>query len=69
MKDSEKGNDPSWKNFRDYSKGKAKLKNAVLQHPEEGTKHSIYDFMQKNINRKFWISNYAKFTKDTKTNK
>ena len=45
MADS-KHKDSSWKNLDDYSKGKARLENGVLQHPDEDPKTSIYTFMQ-----------------------
>jgi hypothetical protein len=45
----------SWKNLEDWKKGKAKLKYATLAHPEEKL-DSIYDFIEKKINRRFWMS-------------
>ena len=51
----------SWKNVEKYRKGKAALKNAVLQHPEENSKTSIYDFVKKNISRKLWVIPYERF--------
>jgi hypothetical protein len=44
----------SWKNMQDYNKGKAKLKNAVLQHPAEDPNNSIYTFMKSKIKRNLW---------------
>lgn len=51
----------SWKNAENYRKGKEQLKNAVLQHPEESEKTSIYDFVKKNIDRKLWVIPYSQF--------
>ena len=44
--------DSSWKNINDWSKGKAKLQNAVYQHPDEGStpQTSVYNFMKSKIN-------------------
>ena len=49
----------SWKNINDYRQGKDKLKNAVLQHPEE-SQNSMYNFIKKNIKRDFWVSQNLK---------
>jgi hypothetical protein len=49
----------SWKNLNDYRQGKDKLKNAVLQHPEE-SQNSMYNFIKKNIKRDFWVSQNLK---------
>jgi hypothetical protein len=54
-----------WKNYKDYLKGKAKLENAVLQHPEEGKDDkSVYDFMKSKIERNLWVIPYSRFKKD-----
>ena len=47
-----KKQDSSWKNVDDWAKGKDKLKNAVLQHPDEGSTavDSIYNFMKSKVN-------------------
>ena len=59
MKNQEK----SWKNVENYRKGKEPLENAVLQHPDENPKTSIYDYVKKNIKRKLWVIPYDKFKK------
>ena len=53
-------NKETWNNFLNYNKGKEKLKNAVLQHPDEDTNTSMYSFMKKNINRRLWVNNNLK---------
>lgn len=63
MAKGSKKQDEGWKNYRDYRRGKAKLQNAVLQHPEETEETSVYSFMKKNINRRFWIRPYDEFKK------
>tara|TARA_B100000497_G_scaffold114816_1_gene137755 strand:- start:127 stop:327 length:201 start_codon:yes stop_codon:yes gene_type:complete len=58
--------DSSWKNIKDWSKGKAKLQNAVLQHPEEGStsSSSIYNFIKsKKDNNKANILNFDQYRK------
>ncbi len=56
-----------WKNFEDYLKGKAKLENAVLQHPEEGDDgKSVYDYMQKQVQRNLWVIPYDQLKKRDK---
>jgi len=49
----------SWKNLSNYQQGKDKLKNAVLQHPEE-SQNSMYEFIKKNIKRDLWVSQNLK---------
>jgi len=45
--------DSSWKNVENYSKRKERLKNAVLQHPDEaGDNSSVYNFMKNSVNNK-----------------
>jgi len=61
-----KHKDKSWKNVENYRKGKEPLANAVLQHPDEDPKTSIYDFMKKSINRKLWVIPYSQFKKGDK---
>lgn len=58
-----KHTDPSWKNFRDYRRGKAKLQNAMLQHPDEDMETSVYNYMKKNVNKRFYIKPYSEFKK------
>lgn len=56
-----------WKNLEDYRKGKAKLENAVLQHPEEGKGgNSVYDFMKGEVKRNMWVIPYDQFKKRDK---
>jgi hypothetical protein len=52
----------SWKNLSDYRQGKDKLKNAILQHPEESNQPngSMYEFIKKNIKRDLWVSQNLK---------
>ncbi len=53
---SKKKRDSSWSNFYNYHKGKEKLKNAVLQHPDENPgDNSVYNYMKKETNRSGWI--------------
>ena len=56
----------SWKNLENYRKGKEQLKNAVLQHPEEDPKTSIYDFIKSETTRNLWVIPYSKFKKGDK---
>lgn len=51
----------SWKNLENYRKGKEQLKNAIVQHPDDEHKTSIYDYVKKNINRKLWVIPFGKF--------
>jgi len=54
-----------WKNLEDYRKGKAQLKNAVLQHPEEAKSgNSVYDYMQSQVKRNLWVIPFDQFKKD-----
>jgi len=58
--------DSSWKNVQDWAKGKAKLQNAVLQHPEEGSTpaSSIYNFIKsKKDGNKANILNFDQYRK------
>ena len=56
-----------WKNLENYRKGKEPLKNAVLQHPEEGKSGtSVYDFMQGEVKRNMWVIPYSQFKKRDK---
>ena len=50
----------SWKNLENYRKGKEQLKNAIVQHPDDEPKTSIYDYVKKNINRKLWVIPFGK---------
>jgi hypothetical protein len=53
----------SWQNLEDYRKGKEPLENAVVQHPDDDPKTSIYDFLKKSIKRKLWVIPYSRFKK------
>jgi hypothetical protein len=53
----------TFKNLENYRKGKEPLKNAVLQHP---TGNGVYDYLQKNINRDFWIKPMDQWQKTQK---
>ena len=67
MKSKSKKNS-SQENYQKYfnywtGKGKPeKLKNAVLQHPED-TDDSIYGYMQKNKSRNAWVMNFDQYKK------
>lgn len=53
----------TFKNLENYRKGKEPLKNAVLQHP---TGNDVYDYLQKNVNRDFWVKPMEKWQKAQK---
>jgi hypothetical protein len=54
----------SWKNYDNHLNRKEQLKNAVLQHPEEGKDgKSLYDFMQSEVKHDMWIVPYKEFHK------
>lgn len=54
--------DSSWKNYQDYTKGKAKLQNAVLQHPEESEgANSVYNYMKGQVKRDMWVMGFDQF--------
>jgi len=57
-----KKKDSSWKNFKDYNSGKDRLKNAILQHPEEepGSK-SVYNYMKGEVNRSGWVMPFDQY--------
>jgi len=68
MKNKSKKKNSSQENYQKYfnywtGKGKPeKLKNAVLQHPED-TDDSIYGYMQKNKSRNAWVMNFDQYKK------
>lgn len=68
MKDKTKKKNSSQRNYQKYfnywtGKGKPeKLKNAVLQHPDD-TDDSIYGYMQKNKSRNAWVMNFDQYKK------
>jgi len=53
----------SRQNYKKYIKGEERLKNAVVQHPAEDPKTSVYDYLKGQIKRSFWIMSYDKFKK------
>lgn len=53
------------KNINNYQKGKEPLRNAVMQHP---TGNDVYDFLQKKVNRDFWVTPFKKWQKIQKYN-
>lgn len=50
---SKKKQDSSWKNYDSYRKGKERLKNGIMQHPDEepGDK-SVFNFIKGKINKR-----------------
>lgn len=56
----------SWKNQEQYRKGKSKLKHAVLQHPDDDPKTSIFDYLKRNTKRNLWVIPYERFIKGDK---
>ena len=55
----------NYQKYFNYWMGKGKpekLKNAVLQHPED-TDDSIYGYMQKNKSRNAWVMNFDQYKK------
>lgn len=53
----------SWPNAEAYRKNKEPLRHAVMQHPDEDPKTSIFDFVNSKINRKFWTIPYSQLKK------
>lgn len=68
MKNKPKKKNSSQENYKKYfnywmGKGKPeKLKNAVLQHPDD-TDDSIYGYMQKKKSRNAWVMNFDQYKK------
>ena len=58
---AKKSRSESWKNVEAHRKGKAKLKNVVLQHPDETKATSIYDFVKRNISKTLSVVSYDKY--------
>lgn len=56
----------TFKNLENYRNGKEPLRNAVLQHP---TGNDIYDYIQKKVERNFWVIPFAKWQKIQKYRK
>ena len=54
------------KNIENYRKGKEPLRNAVMQHPAG---NDVYDFLQKNVERNFWITPFKEWQKKQKFRK
>jgi len=53
----------SQKNYKDYLRGKARLENAVLQHPSG--ENQIIAMLKKETSRNFWIKPFADWKKHT----
>ena len=54
--------DSSWQNLSDYRSGKDKLKNAIIQHPEESAgSDSVYNYMKGEINRSGWVMPFDQY--------
>ena len=54
------------KNVENWRKGKEPLRNAVMQHPEG---NDVYDYLQKNIERNFWVTPFKSWEKRQKLRK
>ena len=54
------------KNVENWRKGKEPLRNAVMQHPEG---NDVYDYLQKNIERNFWVTPFNSWEKRQKLHK
>ena len=54
------------KNVENWRKGKEPLRNAVMQHPEG---NDVYDYLQKNIERNFWVTHFKSWEKRQKLHK
>lgn len=68
---NKKNQDSSWKNVADHRKGKARLVNGILQHPdEEAGDKSIYNFLKGKVKRekKMWLLPWKQFERLGKTN-
>jgi hypothetical protein len=53
----------SRRNYKKYIKGQEPLENAVIQHPDENEKTSIYDYVKGKVRRNFWVIPYDRFKK------
>ena len=53
----------SQKNYKDYLQGKARLENAVMQHPSG--ENSIMAMLKKETSRTFWVKPFADWKKQT----
>ena len=52
----------SWKNYANYRNNRSeKLKNGVLQHPDE--KDGVYDYMKNSVTRNMWVMDFNQFEK------
>lgn len=48
-----KHKDSSWKNVKDWSKGKARLEHGILQHPDEDSgDKSVFNYMKRNTKKR-----------------
>ena len=54
----------SRKNYKRYIQGKDQLTNAVIQHPDEDAKTSVYDYMKGNVKRNLWVIPYDRFKRE-----
>ena len=54
----------SRKNYKRYIQGKDQLKNAVIQHPDEDAKTSLYDYKKGNVKRNLWVIPYDRFKRE-----
>lgn len=54
----------SRKNYKKYIQGKDQLKNAVIQHPKEDPKSSIFDYVKGKVQRNFWVIPYDRFKRE-----
>ena len=62
--------DSSWLNYKNYSKGKERLKHGILQHPDESPdNNSVYNFIKNKINKGRWIMPFNQYEKMGKVSK
>lgn len=62
--------DSSWSNFYNYSKGKERLKNAILQHPDEDPgSNSVYNFIKSTKTKFKWVMPFNQYEKMGKSKK
>lgn len=54
----------SWKNYRNYKKGKEQLENPVLQ--SKDATNSIFDYIKDNVDRRMWLMPFESFKKRMK---
>lgn len=62
--------DSSWSNFYNYHKGKERLQNAVLQHPDESPgSDSVYNFMKASKSQTKWVMPFNQYENMGKSKK